>query len=62
LHGFGATTAYWMETMAALHSEGYEIHALDLLGRGRSAKPTDGSIEYSMNLSANMVDDLRHIS
>jgi pimeloyl-ACP methyl ester carboxylesterase len=57
LHGFGASTTYWRETMTALHSEGYEVHALDLLGQGRSAKPTDGSIEYSINLWANMVDD-----
>jgi pimeloyl-ACP methyl ester carboxylesterase len=57
LHGFGASTTYWRETMAALHSEGYEVHALDLLGQGRSAKPNDGTIEYSINLWANMVDD-----
>ena len=43
--------------MRILHSEGYEVHALDLLGQGRSAKPTDGSVQYSINLWANMVDD-----
>ena len=43
--------------MRILHSEGYEVHALDLLGQGRSAKPTDGSVHYSINLWANMVDD-----
>lgn len=43
--------------MSTLHSNGYEVHALDLLGQGRSAKPTDGSIEYSINLWANIVDD-----
>ena len=43
--------------MQTLQSEGYEVHALDLLGQGRSDKPTDGSVEYSINLWANMVDD-----
>ena len=57
LHGFGASTTYWRETMQTLQSEGYEVHALDLLGQGRSSKPTDGSVEYSINLWANMVDD-----
>lgn len=57
LHGFGASTTYWRETIKALHQGGYEVHALDLLGQGRSSKPTDGSVEYSINLWANMVDD-----
>lgn len=57
LHGFGASTIYWRETMKTLHSEGYEVHALDLLGQGKSAKPIDGSVEYSINLWANIVDD-----
>ncbi|KAL3817671.1 hypothetical protein ACHAXA_002820 [Cyclostephanos tholiformis] len=39
LHGFGASTAYWRETMSALRGEGYDVHALDLLGQGRSSKP-----------------------
>ena len=39
LHGFGASTKYWRETMNVLHSEGYDVHALDFLGQGRSSKP-----------------------
>ena len=39
LHGFGASTMYWRETMSVLHNEGYDVHALDFLGQGRSSKP-----------------------
>ena len=57
LHGFGASSIYWRETIKTLHHHGYQVHALDLLGQGRSSKPTDGSVHYSINLWANMVDD-----
>lgn len=39
LHGFGASTTYWRETMSTLQRNGFEVHALDLLGQGRSSKP-----------------------
>jgi len=39
LHGFGASTRYWRETMTTLKNEGFEVHALDLLGQGRSSMP-----------------------
>lgn len=39
LHGFGASTVYWRETMDVLQAEGYDVHALDFLGQGRSSKP-----------------------
>jgi pimeloyl-ACP methyl ester carboxylesterase len=39
LHGFGASTTYWRETMTTLQNEGFEVHALDLLGQGRSSMP-----------------------
>ena len=39
LHGFGASTTYWRQTMETLQNEGFEVHALDLLGQGRSSKP-----------------------
>ena len=39
LHGFGASTTYWRQTMEILQNEGFEVHALDLLGQGRSSKP-----------------------
>lgn len=40
LHGFGASTTYWRETMVVLQNGGYDVHALDLLGQGRSSKPS----------------------
>jgi len=53
IHGFGCSTTYWRETVAVLTNAGYEVHALDLLGQGQSAKPgrADG-IEYSIPLWA----------
>ena len=38
VHGFGASTDHWRHNLPVL-SESYEVHALDLLGFGRSAKP-----------------------
>jgi pimeloyl-ACP methyl ester carboxylesterase len=38
VHGFGASTDHWRFNIPVL-SEHYEVHALDLLGFGRSAKP-----------------------
>ena len=38
VHGFGASTDHWRFNIPALQ-EHYEVHALDLLGFGRSAKP-----------------------
>jgi len=68
LHGFGASTVYYRETIQVLQQEGYNVHALDLLGQGRSAKPfvdnneystvdTNNKVEYSINLWGNMIDD-----
>ncbi len=39
LHGFGASTTYWRESISVLQKGGYDVHALDLLGQGRSSKP-----------------------
>lgn len=57
VHGFGCSTTYWRETAAALVGQGYEVHSVDLLGQGKSAKPgrADGS-EYSIALWADLVD------
>lgn len=57
IHGFGCSTTYWRATVSALSEGGYEVHALDLLGQGKSAKPgRDEGIEYSINLWADIVD------
>ena len=55
VHGFGCSTVYWRETIKALVDQGYEVHAIDLLGQGKSAKPTD-DVEYSIDLWAQQVD------
>jgi pimeloyl-ACP methyl ester carboxylesterase len=57
IHGFGCSTYYWRETCRALSSAGYTVHAIDLLGLGKSAKPdsnTDGVV-YSTELWSNLV-------
>ena len=40
IHGFGASTDHWRYNIPIL-SLSYEVHALDLLGFGRSAKPSE---------------------
>jgi pimeloyl-ACP methyl ester carboxylesterase len=39
VHGFGASTDHWRHNIPAL-AQRHEVHALDLLGFGRSSKPT----------------------
>ena len=40
VHGFGASTDHWRHNIPVL-AQRHEVHALDLLGFGRSAKPAD---------------------
>lgn len=46
IHGFGASTDHWRKNISEL-SKSFEVWAIDLLGFGRSAKP---SLEYSGDL------------
>lgn len=61
IHGFGCSTTYWRETIAVLTESGYEVHSLDLLGQGASAKPgrADG-VEYSIPLWAAQCNAYAH--
>lgn len=47
VHGFGASTDHWRFNIPVL-AERHEVHALDLLGFGRSAKPA--GVGYGGNL------------
>tara|TARA_B100000700_G_C15025786_1_gene848057 strand:- start:789 stop:1700 length:912 start_codon:yes stop_codon:yes gene_type:complete len=40
IHGFGASTQHWRYNIPVL-SKSYEVHALDLLGFGKSSKPAE---------------------
>jgi pimeloyl-ACP methyl ester carboxylesterase len=54
VHGFGASTDHWRHNIPVL-AERHEVHALDLLGFGRSAKPAGlpyGGALWSDQLSA----------
>ncbi len=52
IHGFGASTDHWRFNIPVLSSK-FEVHAIDLLGFGKSPKPND--VEYSGTLWKNQV-------
>lgn len=56
VHGFGCSTYYWRQTIAALTNAGYTVYAIDLLGQGMSAKPYE-NVTYSINLWAKQLDE-----
>ena len=41
IHGFGASTDHWRKNIAELKAD-FEVYALDLIGFGRSSKPSSG--------------------
>ncbi len=47
IHGFGASTDHWRFNIPTLSAE-FDVHAIDLLGFGKSPKPND--VEYSGSL------------
>ena len=47
IHGFGASTDHWRFNIPEISSK-FEVHAIDLLGFGKSPKPND--VEYSGSL------------
>ena len=57
VHGFGCSTTYWRKTTTTLVNEGHEVHSIDLLGQGKSAKPgRDDGVEHSIDLWAVLVE------
>jgi len=65
IHGFGASIGHWRHTIPAL-ADVAEVHALDLLGFGASAKPRSrladepeqpGAVRYCFDLWAEQVAD-----
>ena len=58
IHGFGCSTLYWRETTKYLTNAGYTVHAVDLLGQGKSDKPgIANGIEYSIDLWSDMINE-----
>lgn len=53
VHGFGASTDHWRKNVAELKSD-FEVYALDLIGFGRSSKPSSG---YSPELWRDQIAD-----
>ncbi|MEO0540071.1 MAG: alpha/beta fold hydrolase [Cyanobacteria bacterium P01_A01_bin.105] len=53
VHGFGASTDHWLHNIAELQHD-FEVWAIDLIGFGRSSKPSRG---YSAELWRNQLHD-----
>lgn len=47
IHGFGASSIHWRKNIPALAKD-FQVYAIDLLGYGKSAKPTPGEpLDYT---------------
>lgn len=55
IHGLGANKLSFIPTLDGL-ADGYEVHAIDLPGFGRSSKPLPGGRRYSAAWFADIVD------
>ena len=53
VHGFGASTDHWLKNIAELQQD-FEVWAIDLIGFGRSSKPSSG---YSSDLWRDQLSD-----
>ncbi|MBX2865210.1 MAG: alpha/beta fold hydrolase, partial [Leptolyngbyaceae cyanobacterium MAG.088] len=53
VHGFGASTDHWTKNIAELQQD-FEVWAIDLIGFGRSSKPSSG---YSSDLWRDQLSD-----
>jgi pimeloyl-ACP methyl ester carboxylesterase len=58
VHGLGDRSEAWAAIIPKLRHQGFHVYALDLLGYGRSPKPTDA--DYSMALQEKVVADFIH--
>ncbi|MDX1978526.1 MAG: alpha/beta fold hydrolase, partial [Pseudanabaenaceae cyanobacterium bins.68] len=61
VHGFGAAIGHWRKNIPVLAAAGYQVWAIDLLGFGRSHKPT---LDYSLELWQELLTEFAqaHIS
>jgi pimeloyl-ACP methyl ester carboxylesterase len=55
VHGLGDRSEAWAAMIPKLRDQGFHVYALDLLGYGRSPKPSDA--DYSMALQEKVVAD-----
>jgi pimeloyl-ACP methyl ester carboxylesterase len=55
VHGLGSRAEDWANLMPQLKQAGFHVYAIDLLGYGRSANPSNGS--YSIPEEAQYVED-----